>query len=58
MQLAATGEIPDVRNALVKQDVAHPTRVQQPIAIAFVKTKLWECTGFDLRPEAQIASRR
>ena len=39
LQLAVTGEIPDVRTAPATQDVVHPTVVQLPIAIAFAKIR-------------------
>jgi len=40
LQLAVTGEIPDVRIVLAAQDAAHPTVAQLPIAIVLAKSSL------------------
>ena len=39
LQLAVTGEIPDVRTVPATQDAVRPTVVQLPIAIAFAKIR-------------------
>ena len=40
LQLVVTGEIPDVRTVPARQDAAHPTVVQSPIAIALARSKV------------------
>jgi hypothetical protein len=49
LQLAVTGEIPDVRIARVTRDVVHPTLVRLLIAIVLAKNNLLFGSVFVIR---------